>query len=81
MVKITTTDLRQNLYRILDRILETGEPVEISRHGRTLKIVPQEEPGRLERLEPHDVIVGNPEELVHVDWSEYWSGSDPGDTE
>jgi antitoxin (DNA-binding transcriptional repressor) of toxin-antitoxin stability system len=68
---IKATKLRQNLYRILDEILESGVPVEIERNGRVLKIVP-EKANKLGNLERHEVINGNPEELVHLDWTDEW---------
>ena len=70
---VTPTGLRQDLYRILDQILETGTPVVVVRKGRRLRIVPEQQRGRLESLVPHDLIVGDPEDIVHVDWSEYWN--------
>ena len=72
---LTASKLRENIYRILDRVLETGIPVEIVREGRRLRIVRvDEEPvGKLRNLEPHpDALVGDPEELVHLDWSGEW---------
>jgi hypothetical protein len=72
---LTASKLRENIYRILDRVLETGVPVEIVREGRRLQIVRvEEEPaGKLRNLEPHpDALVGDPEELVHLDWSGEW---------
>jgi hypothetical protein len=74
-MKVTASRLRENIYRLLDQVLETGTPVEIERRGRILKIVPADEPPRskLDRLEPHPgSIVGNPEDLVHLDWSSEW---------
>jgi prevent-host-death family protein len=69
----SVTKLRANLYRLLDRVLETGVPVEIERHGRRLLIVPADRKGRLERLEPHDEYIGGePGDLVHLDWSTEW---------
>jgi len=69
---MTPSRLRANLYRILDQILESGAPVEILRKGRRLRIVP-EKCGKLDLLKPHpDFIKGNPEELVHMDWSDQW---------
>lgn len=44
--QITPTQLRQNVYRILDEVLESGRPTEVVRNGRKLLIVP-EEPRRL----------------------------------
>jgi antitoxin (DNA-binding transcriptional repressor) of toxin-antitoxin stability system len=71
---ITASKLRESIYRILDSVLETGQPVEIVRRGRLLRIVPGDEPRkRLADLEPHPgLIKGDPEDLVHLDWSEEW---------
>lgn len=74
-MKITASKLRENIYRVLDQVVETGVPVEIERRGRRLKIIPADEPtrGKLDRLEPRpDAIVGDPEDLVHLDWSSEW---------
>jgi antitoxin (DNA-binding transcriptional repressor) of toxin-antitoxin stability system len=74
-VTVTASKLRENIYRILDQVLETGEPVEIVRGGRKLRIVPGDEPrkSKLERLQPHPkALVGDPEEIVHLDWSHEW---------
>jgi hypothetical protein len=70
---LTTTALRADLYRILDGVLETGVPVDIERNGRRLRIVPTEGRNRLSRLRAHPgAIVGDREELVHMDWSDEW---------
>ncbi len=78
-MQISPTKLRQNLYSILDAVLESGVPVEIKRRGRLLRIVPVEDPeadrlGRLRRIAPRpDLMLVDPEELVGVDWSDLWS--------
>jgi hypothetical protein len=70
---LTASELRQNVYRLLDEVLRTGIPLEIERGGRRLRIVPTEAPSKLSRLEPHpDTIVGDPEEIVDYDWSGEW---------
>ena len=69
---MTVTELRQNIYQLLDRALETGQTLEIERKGRTLKIVPDEPRGKLERLKARDCLVGDPEDIVHMDWSSQW---------
>lgn len=74
-MKITASKLRENIYKVLDEILETGIPVEIERRGRKLRIVPGDESPRtkLERLERRpNTIIGDPKELVHLDWSSEW---------
>ena len=69
--------LRANLYRLLDHVLQTGEPIEIDRGGKKLLIVPKEKQAKLNNLVRRDVIVGNPEDLVHLDWSKEWRGDLP----
>jgi len=74
MKKLSATELRQNLYRILDEVLETGIPAVVNRKGRKILIAAEGAPGKLDRLEHHDVLKGDPEEIVHLDWSGSWSG-------
>ena len=70
---ITATELRRNVYQLLDQVLETGRPLEVERHGRRLVIEPAERRARLDRLEPHPgCIAVDPESLVHMDWSDQW---------
>ena len=70
---IKATRLRQNLYHILDDVLDTGVPVEIERKGKILKIVTNQAI-KLDNLEKHDVLKVDAEEIVHLDWSQEWSG-------
>jgi antitoxin (DNA-binding transcriptional repressor) of toxin-antitoxin stability system len=72
-VAITASELRQNIYRLLDQVLESGVPVEIERRGRRLRIVPVDPPSKLDRLVPHpDAMKERPEYYVHIDWSDEW---------
>ena len=70
----TASKLRENIYRVLDQILETGVPVEITRKGRRLKIVTVDGPDKLANLKRRDVLNGDPEDIVHLDWSGEWQG-------
>ena len=71
---VTASQLRQNIYRLLDEVLASGVPLEIERNGRRLRVVPADPPPKLSRLVPHPgFIVGDPEDLVHMDWSHEWS--------
>ena len=75
IVKITASKLRENIYRILDQVAETGIPVEIVRGRRRLRIVPADDatPSKIQRLTARPkVLVGDPERLVHLDWSKEW---------
>lgn len=71
---VSPSELRANIYRLLDEVLETGTPLEIERKGRRLRIVADEPPDKLARLVPHpDYINGDSEDLVEIDWSVYWN--------
>ena len=72
-MKVTASKLRQDIYSVLDTVLETGVPVEIVRKGRVLRIVPDKKPSKLARLKKRACIVGDPESIVHMDWSKEWS--------
>lgn len=73
MMAISLTHLRADLYKIVDQVLETGIPVEIERRGQKLRIVLAENKSKLANLKPHpDIIIGDPDDLVHLDWSSEW---------
>lgn len=70
----TASKLRANIYRMLDEVLETGQPLEIERNGKTLVIAPKEERSIWDRLPRREgFIVGDPDELIHMDWSSEWN--------
>lgn len=70
---VTASELRQDVYRLLDQVLETGEPLEIERKGRKLRIVAADTGSKLDRLVGNPgYIIGDPDDFVHIDWSEYW---------
>ena len=69
MKTITPTELRSNIYKILDEILNSGTPLEINKGGRRLRIIPVAKSNKLRNLvsRPH-AIVGNPDELSDISW-------------
>jgi antitoxin (DNA-binding transcriptional repressor) of toxin-antitoxin stability system len=71
-MSITASKLRADVYRILDRAIETGEAVEIERNGVIVRLVPPQRRHWLDRLPKRDAIVGDPLELAEVDWSTLW---------
>jgi len=71
--KVTATELRKNIYKLLDEVLNSNIPLEVERKGKRLIITPADRGAKIERLQPHaECIIGDPEELVHMDWSEEW---------
>ena len=70
---VSASELRKNIHRLLDQVLESGVPLEIEQQGRRLRVVPADAPPKLARLVAHgDYVVDDAEELVHVDWSAGW---------
>lgn len=73
-MEITASKLRADIYRIIDRVIRTGEPVEIRRKNDSVLIVPVKGHSKLDRLSrKNEYIKGDPEELVHMDWSGEWT--------
>lgn len=72
--RITASHLRQNIYRILDEVVDTGRPVEVERKGKLVRIEADLQGQSIfENLTAHPgTIVGDPEDLVHMDWSSEW---------
>lgn len=70
---ITASDLRKDVYRILDSVLDSGQPIEVVRRGRRLTIAVVAPGSKLSRLVPRKKFLrGDPEEIVSVDWSGTW---------
>jgi hypothetical protein len=72
---MTLTELRKNIYAVFDEVLETGKAVVIESKGRTILISPGSQGGKIERLRksaPPKAIIGNPDELIHLEWEKEW---------
>lgn len=67
--------LRSDVYKILDGVLETGEPVEIERKGRVLRIVLDVPTGsKVSRIKKRPGLInGDPKDLAEIDWSKEWN--------
>lgn len=69
MRTITVTELRANIYNLLEEILTTGIPLEINKGGRRLRILPVQKTNKLQNLVRRpESIQGDPDELVHMQW-------------
>ncbi|MCK5196712.1 MAG: hypothetical protein KAR21_00090 [Spirochaetales bacterium] len=70
-----TTELRKNIFSILDKVLDEGKPVEIERRNRTLMIIADNPPSRIERLKRKKrkkSFIGNSDEIMTIDWAAEW---------
>ena len=73
---ITPSKLREDIYNLLNIVLEKGEILEVKCKGQIIKIVPPQKPGKLDKLIAHpDVVTGDSEDLVSADWSKEWKPS------
>lgn len=63
MKEVTLTELRRNIFRLVDEALETGEPIVVRRKGRTVTLAPDGAPRRSGRPAPGD------EEA----WAKFWA--------
>jgi len=71
--QISNLNIQNDIFQLLDKVIKTGVPVEIERKGKRLLISPAEKRRDLDSLEEHpEFIVGNPDDLVHIDWSAEW---------
>jgi len=73
-IQITATQLRKDVYRLLDKVVDAGEVIEVKRKGKLIRIEPAGGGGhKLESLKAHPATVcGDPDALVHMDWSDQW---------
>ncbi len=69
--KMSATDFRKNMFRLLDECIEKGEVIEIERRGGLVRIVPQRRKYRIEDLPPHPGAVREPETLDSFSPSEW----------
>ncbi|HUF37486.1 MAG TPA: type II toxin-antitoxin system Phd/YefM family antitoxin [Anaerolineales bacterium] len=71
MKTVTPTELRANLYRLLEEVLRTGLPLEIKKGDKRLRIVPLEKVDKFQRLVLRpEVIRGDPEDLADLSWEQ-----------
>jgi len=71
---ISATELRANVYRILDRVLETGEAQEVIRNGSKLLIMPAtRQLRRLDGRPKRNVLACSVDELVATSWEKEWN--------
>jgi prevent-host-death family protein len=67
------TNLRKDLFKVLDRAARTGRPVEIESKGRKFRIISLEPLDIFSKLEKHpDVFSGDLDDLIRIDWMTEW---------
>lgn len=70
---LTAPRLRAELFRILDQVLATGDPVEVQRPTGSVRIIRDPSSRKLAALTPHPgTINGNPDDLAALSWEQSW---------
>lgn len=72
---MTLTELRKNIYSIVEEVLSTGKTIEIQSKGRTVLLTPGHQKSKIERLTSSvgkRAIVGNPDDIINNDWEKEW---------
>ena len=62
-MSVSLTELRQQLFKLADQVVDTGVPLVIERRGVRLKLVRDDAPaaeGRLQRLKSQPLVQGAP---------------------
>ena len=72
MTTITATDLRSNVYRMIDQVLATGEPLIVKRGDQAVEVWPSRTAmnSPLDRLVPHPCTIIHPELPLESPWDE-----------
>ena len=71
MKTITVTELRGNIYQLLDDVLKTGVPLEIKKGDQKLRILPVKEKSKLKNLKSRpDFIKGDFDDLPDIHWDQ-----------
>lgn len=72
---MTASHLRNDLCKILDGVLSTGEPVEIVRKGRILRIIAEPEgSSKVAGITKRPGLInGDPFDLAELDWAKEWN--------
>ncbi|MBI4876879.1 MAG: type II toxin-antitoxin system Phd/YefM family antitoxin [Acidobacteria bacterium] len=77
-MRITASNLREDVYRILDEAIATGTPVEVVRKGAVLRIVPESRVSKLGRLKERTGFEGDPDDIIGMDWTRSWTETQSG---
>lgn len=69
---LTPSEFRKDIYNKLDLVISTGQPIEIKRKGRVLKVIIEDNPGKLSNLKKRDIIKCTENDLIYIDWLKEW---------
>jgi len=68
---ITPTEFRRNLFKYLDSVIKSNEPLDIDRNGTILKIVPPKKKSKFDKLKVHENVI-NGDDIIKNSWEKEW---------
>jgi len=75
---LTTAHFQSDMKQVFEKVLETGIPLKIGYKGATFVISVSGFSDKLSNLRPHpECLAGDPEDIVHLDWTEEWKNDLP----
>jgi PHD/YefM family antitoxin component YafN of YafNO toxin-antitoxin module len=69
---VTPTEFRNNLFSMLDSVINEKEHIDINRNGTIIHLVPERKKSRLESLTPANFQNCSDEELENIKWENEW---------
>ena len=75
---VTVDEIKSDIEGVLGRLIESDDAAEFEANGKRWQIVAKPKASKLSQLVPRPgLIVGDPEDLVRIDWSENWNADLP----
>lgn len=69
---ITPSELRKDLYNLLDQVILTGKPIEVRRKNKVVKIIVEPSKSKLDNLKRRDILNCEPDEIIYNNWEKEW---------
>lgn len=76
-MSISLTKYRADIFKLTDKVIETGIPLEIDRNGVKVTISAPQKRNKLDNLKERNVFVGDPDDIIKMDWSKEWNPDFP----
>lgn len=73
-MRIKASQLRADIYNILDSVIVTGEVVEVERGGAIVRITSDRSMSKLSKLKKRKSTSGDISKLYDITWEKEWSG-------
>lgn len=68
------TELRKNIYSVLDEVIASGKTIEIERKGKVVKLVADNASDKFSRIKRRkkSIVKGDSGELANIHWDKEW---------